>query len=232
MPTLGELRSPQANMEKINKSFLFLLPKRQGAENVGDYRPLSLSNTIYLIVAKVLANRLQKVLGDLVGPCQSAFIPGRQLIDSAVLAGEILASWKANGKRRFMWKVDFAKAYDSLDWRFLWSSLRKRGFPEEWIRWVRRCVTAHSFAVLVNGRPEGGWIRPQRGIRQGCPLAPLLFVLAADVLSITTYLACASGRLTGFLTPSCLWAFHCYSTQMIRPSSLKARRRQKIYLHF
>ena len=95
MATLEELRSPQANMERINKSYLFMLPKRQGAENVNDYRPISLSNSTYLIVAKVLANRLKEVIGKLIGPFQYAFIPGRQLSDSAIMAGEILAAWKA-----------------------------------------------------------------------------------------------------------------------------------------
>ena len=202
MATLEELRSPQANMERINKSYLFMLPKRQGAENVSDYRPIALSNSIYLIVAKVLANRLKEVIGKFIGPFQYAFIPGRQLSDSAVMAGEILAAWKAQGTKGFMWKVDFAKAYDSLDWRFLWAVLRKRGFPEEWIKWMKRCVTSQSFSVLLNGRPAGGWIRPQRGIRQGCPLAPMLFVLAADVLYMSAAHSCARGNLKGFQTPS------------------------------
>ena len=92
MATLEELRSPQANMEKINKSYLFMLPKRQGAENVNDYRPISLSNSIYLIMAKVLANRLREVIGVLIGPFQYAFIPGRQLPDSVIMVGEILAA--------------------------------------------------------------------------------------------------------------------------------------------
>ena len=134
MAALEELRSPQANMERINKSYLFMLPKRQGAESVNDYRPISLSNSIYLIVAKVLANRLKEVIGELIGPFQYAFIPGRQLPISVVMAGEILAAWKEQGTKGFMWKVDFAKAYDSLDWQYLWVVLRKRGFPEEWIR--------------------------------------------------------------------------------------------------
>ena len=202
MATMEELRSPQANMERINKSYLFMLPKRQGAESVNDYRPISLSNSIYLIVAKVLANRLKEVIGELIVPFQYAFIPGRQLPDSVVMAGEILAAWKEQGTKGFMWKVDFAKAYDSLDWRYLWVVLRKRGFPEEWIRWIKRCVTSHSFSVLLNGRPTGEWIRPQRGIRQGCPLAPMLFVLAADVLYNSATQACASGSLKGFQTHS------------------------------
>ena len=102
MATLEELRSPQANMERINKSYLFMLPKRQGVENVNDYRPISLSNSIYLIVAKVLANWLKEVIGELIGPFQYAFIPGRQLLDSVVMAGEILAAWKAQGTKGFM----------------------------------------------------------------------------------------------------------------------------------
>ena len=120
MATLEELRSPQVNMERINKSYLFLLSKRQGAENVNEYRPISLSNSICLILAKVLANRLKEVIKELIGPFQYSFIPGRQLPDSVVMAGEILAAWKAQGTKGFMWKVDFTKAYDSLDWQFLW----------------------------------------------------------------------------------------------------------------
>ena len=92
MATLEELRSPQANMEKNNKSYLFMLPKKQGAENVNDYRPMSLSHSIYLIMAKVLANQLREVIEELIGPFQYAFIPRRQLLDSVVIAGEILAA--------------------------------------------------------------------------------------------------------------------------------------------
>ena len=77
-----------------------------------------------------------------------------------------------------------------------------RGFPEEWIRWMKRCVTSQSFSVLANERPTGGWIRPQRGIRQGCPLAPMLFILAADVLYSSAAQVCARGSLKSFQTHS------------------------------
>ena len=97
-----------------------------------------------------------------------------------------------------MWKVDFSKAYDTLDWQFLWNVLRRQGFPETWVRWVKQCVTTLTFAVLVQGRPQGSWIHPQRGIRQGCPLAPLLFILVADALAVCTLQLCQSGSLTGF----------------------------------
>ena len=100
-----------------------------------------------------------------------------------------------------MWKVDFSKAYDTLDWRFLWNALRQRGFPDTWVRWMKQCVTTPTFATLVNGRPQGGWIHPQRGIRQGCPLAPLLFILAADALAVCTLQMCRRGSLIGFQSP-------------------------------
>ena len=115
---------------------------------------------------------------------------------------EIVAAWRWDGTTGFMWKVDFAKAYDSIDWRFLWNVLWRRGFSETWVCWVKQCVTTSSFAVLVNGRPQGGWIYPQRGIRQGCLLAPLLFILAVDALAVCTAQVCAHGALTGFQSTS------------------------------
>ena len=112
--TLDEFRKGECSMERINRSHLFLLPKCEGAERAEDFRPISLSNSIYLIIAKVLANRLRGVINDLIGPSQSAFIPGRQLVDSVVAAGEIISAWQRNKTKGFMWKVDFAKAFDSV----------------------------------------------------------------------------------------------------------------------
>ena len=68
------------------------------------------------------------------------------------------------------------------------------------MRWVKQCVCTNTFAVLINGRPQGSWIHPQRGIRQGCPLAPLLFILAVDALAVCTERLCARGLLSGFQT--------------------------------
>ena len=190
MALIEEFRDGRCNMDRLNKAYIILIPTVEGAELIGDFRPISLSNSIYLIIAKVLANRLRLVLPAIISPFQSAFLPGRQMSDSIVTAEEIVAAWRRDSTPGFLWKVDFSKAYDSIDWRFLWNVLRRRGFPATWIRWVKQCVTTVSFAILVNGRPQGGWIHPQRGIRQGCPLAPLLFIL------------CSRGHIAGFQSPS------------------------------
>ena len=120
------------------------------------------------------------------------------MTDSIVLAKEIVATWRRDGTTGSMWKVDFAKAYDSIDWRFHWNVLRRRGFPKTWVRWVKHCVTTSTFAILVNGRPQWGWIHPQRGIRQGCPLEPFLFILAVDALAICTSQVYSHGAMIGF----------------------------------
>ena len=202
MALIEEFRDGRYNMDRLNKAYIILIPKVEGAELIGDFRPISPSNSIYLIIAKVLANRLRLVLPAIISPFQSAFLPGRQMSDIIVTAEEIVAAWRRASTPGFLWKVDFSKAYDSIDWRFLWNVIRRRGFPETWIRWVKQCVTTVSFAILVNGRPQGGWIHPQHGIRQGCPLAPLLFILAADALAVCTLQLCSRGHIAGFQSPS------------------------------
>ena len=132
MALMAEFHAGTSRMDRINRAFITLLPKTPGAERVGDFRPISLSNSIYLIIAKVLANRLRGLLGTLINRLQSAFVPGRQMTDSVVVIEEIIAAWKRSSTTGFVWKVDFAKAYDSLDWRFLWTVLKRRGFLEIW----------------------------------------------------------------------------------------------------
>ena len=121
--TLDELCTGNRRLERINKSYLFLLPKCLGAVRVRDFRPISLSNSIYLIILKVLANRLRDVINEPVDPFQSTFIPGQQLVDSAVMAEEIIIEWKRSATKGVLWKVDFTKAYDSIDWNFMCGSM-------------------------------------------------------------------------------------------------------------
>ena len=90
---LKEFQQGTGSMEKINELHLFLLPKCHGAVRVEDFRPISLSTSIYVIIAKVLANQLCEVIGETVRPFRSAFIARRVLMDSTVMAGEIIAEW-------------------------------------------------------------------------------------------------------------------------------------------
>ena len=200
MRVMGDFHTGRCAMEQLNKVFLILIPKTPGAEQIGDFRPIALSNSIYLIVTKVLANRLREVMDILISPLQSASISGRQMIDNIVMAEEIVAAWRRSGTTSFLWKVDFVKAYDSIYLRYLWNVLRQCGFSEEWVRWMKLCVTTSSCSVLINGRTQGGWFQQQRGIRQGYLLALLLFILAADALAFCSMRLYLRGYISGFQT--------------------------------
>ena len=156
MATIEEFRAGRCNMDRLNRAYIVLILKVQGAERIGDFQPISLSNSIYLIIAKVLANRLRAVLPSIISSFQSAFLLGRQMSDNIVLAQEIVAAWRRRNTKGFLWKVDFSEAYDTLNWQFLRNALWRWGFPETWVRWVKQCVTTPTFATLVNDRPQGG----------------------------------------------------------------------------
>ena len=119
MAALEDFRASRCQIDRRNKAYIVLLPNVQGAEQVGDFRPIALSNSLYLIFAKVLANRLQGVLPSLISLFQSAFILGWKMTESIVLVEEIAAAWHREGTTGLMWKVDFVKAYESIDWCFL-----------------------------------------------------------------------------------------------------------------
>ena len=92
MATIEDFKGGRCNMDLLNRAYIVLLPKVEGAEHIRDFRPISLLNSIYLIIAKVLANRLRLVLPALISPFQSAFLPGRQISDSIVIAEELVAA--------------------------------------------------------------------------------------------------------------------------------------------
>ncbi|XP_074274046.1 uncharacterized protein LOC141597480 [Silene latifolia] len=175
----GEL-SPR----EINKTNIVLIPKKKAPDKIREFRPISLCNVAYKLVSKVLANRLKVFLGEIVSENQSAFTPGRAISDNVLIAFEIFNFMKGHkGREGFMaLKLDMAKAYDRVEWVFLERVLRAMGFDRAWVRRVMDCVSTVSFSVLINGQPSSTFI-PARGLRQGDPLSPYLFILCAEVLS-------------------------------------------------
>ncbi|GKC94258.1 putative RNA-directed DNA polymerase, eukaryota, reverse transcriptase zinc-binding domain protein [Tanacetum coccineum] len=137
-----------------------------------------------LVISKVLANRLQQVVHSVVSEVQTAFIKDRQIIDGPLMVNEII-SW-ANKKRErlFILKVDFEKAFDSLDWKFLDHTMEQMGFSIKWRKWIHGCLNSAFASVLVNGSPTKEF-KIQKGLCQGDPLSPFLFIIAVEALHVT-----------------------------------------------
>ena len=186
----------------LNLTHIALIPKTKSPESVADFHPISLCNVLYKLVSKVLANRLKKILPFIISPSQSAFIPGCLISDNVLAAYETLHTMQTGmrGKKAFMAvKLDMSKAYDRVEWRFLEAVMRKMGFNERWIHLVMMCVSSAHYAILVNGEPRGH-IFPTRGIRQGDPISPYLFLLCAEALSAMMTNANREGLLIGVST--------------------------------
>ena len=165
-----------------NASFIALIPKVHDPQDLNSFRPISLIGCVYKIVAKVLANRLKRIMPIIIDERQSALIAGRHLLHSAAIAIEVVEEARKAKEPCLIFKVDFERAYDSVSWNFLSYILRRMGFCDKWIHWMEGCLKSAFVSVLVNGSPTPEFA-PQKGLRQGDPLAPLLFNIAMEALT-------------------------------------------------
>ncbi|RVW23312.1 LINE-1 reverse transcriptase-like [Vitis vinifera] len=196
MEMFKEFHEHNSFVKSLNNTFLVLIPKKSGAENLGDFRPISLVGGLYKLLAKVLANRLKKVIGKVVSYAQNAFVMRRQILDASLIANEVIDSWQKKKEKGLVCKLDIEKAYDSINWNFLMKVLKKMGFGTKWMRWMWSCVSSAKFSILVNGVPAG-FFPSTRGLRQGDPLSPYLFVMGMEVLDVLIRRAVEGGYLSG-----------------------------------
>nr|GEW85681.1 RNA-directed DNA polymerase, eukaryota, reverse transcriptase zinc-binding domain protein [Tanacetum cinerariifolium] len=160
------------------------------------FRPISLIGIQYKIIAKILANRLAKVIDKIISKEQSAFIAGRQILDGPLILTEIIKWYKIRKKKFLIFKVDFEKAFDSISWKFFDHILVKLGFGQKWCSWIKACLISSRVSILVNGSLTSEFFI-NRGLRQGDPLSPFLFILFMEGLHNNLADAVTKGLISG-----------------------------------
>jgi len=199
--TKGEIYRP------FNSTFIALIPKKDVPESFEDFRLISLCNCIYKIIAKVIAIRLFPILSRNISLEQFGFLDGRQIHEAIGVAQEVLHSVKLRKRKGAVLKIDLSKAYDRINWLYIRMLLTHLGFNYSFISWIMGCITNVSFAVLINGAASP-FFNSQRGLRQGCPLSPLLFLLVAEGLSRLIHKARRVGKVKGIEVAINLYITH------------------------
>lgn len=163
----------------INTSFIALIPKVNKVESFDDFRPISLCNCLYKIIAKVISRRIKRVLSKNISLEQFDFLQGKQIHEAIGVAQEALHSLKEKNLSGAILKLDLSKAYDRVSGLYVKMLLIHLGFDIGFIRWIMGCVSSATFVVLINGAASP-FFKVERGLCQGCPLSPLLFLLVAE----------------------------------------------------
>ena len=167
----------------LNKTHIAIIPKVQGLEIIGNYRPISLCNTAYKIITKITVARLRPILGEFISPFQRAFLPRRRGTDNDIIVQELIHTIsKKNGRVGYMAiKIDLEEAYNKLEWSFITDILGKVNLSKNLIQVIMSCMSTISTIVLFN-RGYTEEFCPSKGIRQGDPLFPYLLIICMDYL--------------------------------------------------
>eukprot|EP00253_Pinus_taeda_P016670 PITA_16670 len=179
-----------------NSTYLALIPKDSNPETFARFRPISLCNASYKILAKLLANRIKPLLPRIISSAQGGFVEGRHILDNVIQVQETIHSSKQRKEKGILIKLDMANAFDKVNRSFLSKVLLSFGFSSQFVNLIKACMSNPWIAPLINGRPTN-FFKAKRGIRQGCLLSPFLYILMAEALSRKLKAKRVSGSLPG-----------------------------------
>ncbi|KAL3690932.1 hypothetical protein R1sor_004583 [Riccia sorocarpa] len=178
---VGEVWRRKSLWGKDRKGVIKLIPKNKRKHLLQNWRPITLLTTTYKIIAKIFARRLKEMLPALIDEQQTGFVAGRNIIDN-ILSLRLAQEWaQVSDQNCIFIKLDFMKAYDRIAHGYLWDTLRAMGMGQDTLERIKGLVVGGSAVVHVNGLFTKEF-ELQRGVRQGCPLAPLLFAMFTQPL--------------------------------------------------
>ncbi|KAJ9544401.1 hypothetical protein OSB04_024108 [Centaurea solstitialis] len=198
---LKDFEDNPSHIAASNASFIALVPKAKDPLRINENRPIHLMGCVSKVISKVLADRLKLVVGDIISPVQTAFVKGRQILDGPLIVNEIISWAKRLKNKLFIFKVDFEKAFDNIRWNFLWEILDQMNFGRRWISWIKGIICTAKVSVLVNGSPTNQF-GLEKGVRQGDPLSPYLFIIAMEGLVAALKEASDKNLLSGVVLPN------------------------------
>lgn len=169
----------------MNYTHFVLIPKKNEPQSISDFYSINLGNVVSRIYSKFLANRIKQLLPNVISNAQNAFVPNWLITDNTFVAFELLHRMpnKRKGKKgQMVVKLDISKAYDRVEWQFLRGIILKLGLDESWTRLATEAVCTASYSILINGELRG-LVTPIRGIKQGNPFSPYLFLVCDKGLS-------------------------------------------------
>jgi len=204
-----EIRTSGQLYHAINSTFIALIPKSDSPTSFADFRPISLCNVLYKIISKIIANRIRPILSQHIAPQQFAFLENRQIHEVIGTAQEAIHTIWTKHLKSILLKIDLSKAFDQVSWLYIKMILIHLGFPHQLITWIMACITTPTYSILINGAASH-FFHSERGLRQGCPLSPLLFLLVMEALSRLIKSAKRDGTIRGLKISE-----ECYLTHLL-----------------